>query len=352
MSRTPWLAAVLSCTVSVGVANAQGPRPAGEIDGGAAASSAASAGAPAMLWGDSSRLGRPFAKDPSVIRFGGRYLLYYSMPGFGDGRPNDGWGVGIAESRNLRDWTKVGEFLAAEDYEGHGIAAPQALVVDGRVHLFYQSYHPGAGPSPIDAICHAESADGLTFTRDASNPIFHPSGSWNAGRAIDAEVVRHAGKWFLYAATRDPGMKVQMLTGAVSEGGFDRAAWKMIGDGPLLKPDLPWEQACIEAPTVVTRGDTMFMFYAGAYNNAPQQIGLARSSDGVTWRRVSDTPFLRNGEPGTWNSSESGHPGVFVDEDGTTYLFYQGNDDKGRTWRLSFVKIAWREGMPVLAPEH
>jgi hypothetical protein len=93
----------------------------------------------------------------------------------------------------------------------------------------------------------------------------------------------------------------------------------------------------------------MFMFYGGAYNNAPQQVGLARSTDGVTWTRVSNEPFLRNGAPGTWNSSESGHPGVFVDEDGTPYLFYQGNDDKGHTWKLSFVRLAWRDDVPVIA---
>jgi hypothetical protein len=81
------------------------------------------------------------------------------------------------------------------------------------------------------------------------------------------------------------------------------------------------------------------MFYAGGYNNAPQMIGLATSTDGLTWKRTSDQPLIPNGAPGTWNSSESGHPGVFVDEDGTILLFYQGNNEKGRTWYLSNVKI-------------
>lgn len=309
-----------------------------------AAQPAGGTASPEMLWGDASRLGRPFAKDPSVIKFGGRYLLYYSMGPTSDERPNDGWGVGIAESRNLRDWTKVGEFVAAEPYEGRGVAAPFALVLDGRVHLFYQSY----GLGPTDSICHAVSTDGLRFERDASNPIFRPTGAWTVGRAIDAEVVRHGGRWLLYVATRDPQMKVQMLAGAVSEGGFERQAWKMLADQPLLKPELPWEQECIEAATVMHQGETLFMFYAGAYNNKPQQVGLARSTDGVTWTRVSNEPFLRNGAPGTWNSSESGHPAVFVDEDGAAYLFYQGNDDAGRTWKLSFVRLGWRDGVPVI----
>ena len=297
-----------------------------------------------MLWGDESRLGRPFAKDPSVIRFGGRYLLYYSMPGSGG---VEGWAVGIAESRDLIDWKKTGEVLPDHDYETKGLAAPFAKVIDGRVHLFYQTY----GNGPKDAICHAVSGDGLRFEKDATNPVFHPTGAWNAGRAIDAEVVNFRGRWFLYAATRDPAMKRQMVVGAVAEAGrgFGRDAWKMAADRPLLEPELPWEKDCIEAPSVVVRGDEMIMFYAGAYNNAPQQIGCARSRDGIRWERIGKEPFLAAGAPGSWNSSESGHPGAFVDEDGRTYLFFQGNPDKGRTWLLSFVRVGWRGGRPYLA---
>jgi hypothetical protein len=113
---------------------------------------------------------------------------------------------------------------------------------------------------------------------------------------------------------------------------------------------LPWEQDCIEAPSVVIRGDTMFMFYAGAYNNAPQQIGVARSRDGIHWERIGKEPFLPAGKPGSWNSSESGHPGAFVDEDGETYLFFQGNNDKGHTWLLSFVRVGWKDDMPFVKP--
>ncbi len=297
-----------------------------------------------MQWGDTSRLGRPFAKDPSVVRFQGRYLLYYSMPGGPEGM--NGWAVGIAESRDLRNWKKVGELLPTEAYEAKGLAAPGARVIDGKVHLFYQTY----GNLQKDAICHAVSSDGLHFTKDASNPVFRPSGAWTVGRAIDAEVVPFRGRWFLYAATRDPQMKVQMLTGAVAEAGkgFGREAWKMIGEGPLLKPELGWEQDCIEAPAVVQRGDVLYMFYAGAYNNAPQQIGVARSTDGIHWERMSKEPFLAVGKPGSWNSSESGHPGVFVDDDGKTYLFYQGNNDKGKTWFLSFVEVGWKADGPYL----
>ena len=52
--------------------------------------------------------------------------------------------------------------------------------------------------------------------------------------------------------------------------------------------------------------------------------------------------------PGEWNACESGHPYVFADVDGQTYLFYQGNNDMGQTWYPSYVKVEWDSGYPRL----
>lgn len=306
---------------------------------------AAAPAAPAMHWADTTR-GRPFAKDPSVVRFRDRYLMYYSVPPFGDKRPNDGWVIGIAESRDLTAWTKIGELLPAQECESKGLCAPGAWVRGNRLHLFYQTY----GNGPKDAICHAWSEDGVKFARDASNPIFAPQGDWTVGRAIDAEVFPVGDQLLLYFATRDPAFKVQMVgvAGAPLDSDYSRSQWRQLVDGPVLKPELPWEKKCIEAPTILRRGDTLWMFYAGGYNNEPQQIGVASSRDGLKWTRFSDQPLLPNGGPDAWNASESGHPGVFVDRDGRTHLFFQGNRDKGKTWYLSRVEITWEQSRPIV----
>src|SRR5690606_10966011 len=97
------------------------------------------------------------------------------------------------------------------------------------------------------------------------------------------------------------------------------------------------------------REGRLYMFYAGADNNWPQQIGVSVSDDDVNWERLSDKPFLPNGKPGEWNESESGHPHLFTDEDGRSYLFFQGNNDKGRSWYISRQEVIWNEGLPQLA---
>ena len=305
---------------------------------------------PAMKWADETRVGKPFSKDPSVIRFKDRYLMYFSLPPF-DAKlaPTNapkGWSIGIAESQDLISWKKIGQLGPEQACDKNGLCAPGAVVLEGRVHLFYQTY----GNGPKDAICHAVSDDGLRFTREPQNPVFRPHGAWTSGRAIDAEAFPFNGKLLLYFATRDPNMVTQMVGVASADltSDFGPAAWTQLQDGPVLKPELPWERKCIEAPSLLRHGDRLYMFYAGGYNNEPQQVGVASSADGVTWTRVSQEPLLPNGKPGAWNASESGHPGIFGDADGKTWLFFQGNNDKGKTWFLSNVKVGWKDGLPVV----
>ncbi|MCC6581251.1 MAG: glycoside hydrolase, partial [Phycisphaeraceae bacterium] len=151
-----------------------------------------------MYWADDTRFGRPYSKDPTVVRFNNRCLMYFSIPPFPvDRMPAGGpkgWNIGIAESDDLVHWRKVGELHPEQDPERNGLCAPGAIVFQGKVHLFYQTY----GNGPKDALCHAVSDDGVKFTRDPSNPIFMPTGSWNSGRAIDAEVVPFGDRLLLY----------------------------------------------------------------------------------------------------------------------------------------------------------
>lgn len=302
---------------------------------------------PKMYFTDTSSNGILVAKDPVVVKFKGKYLMYYSKRSFRDEKDGmQGWNIGVAESTDLYQWKKIAEINPVAEYERRGLCAPGALVRDGKIHMFYQTYGNGAK----DAVCHAWSTDGIHFERDSSNPIFSPKGKWTNGRAIDAEVYLFKNNYFLYFATRDSAGVIQKqgVAKAHANTDFSRDDWRQASNDAILQPTLPWEGQCIEAASIIKRNNKLYMFYAGSYNNMPQQIGVAESSDGVTWRRHSDKPFLANGVSGTWNSSESGHPGIFEDSNGDTYLFYQGNDDKGRSWYLSNVKIGWNKNGPFV----
>jgi predicted GH43/DUF377 family glycosyl hydrolase len=297
-----------------------------------------------MMYADSTRRAKPFSKNPYVIRFKNRYLMYSSvLPVIG----SEAREIEITESYDLKHWRNVGFLNIQEPYERNGISAPCALVIKDKVHLFYQTYGNGKN----DAICHAVSDDGITsFKRNPTNPIFKPDGSWNCGRAIDAEVFLYQGKYFMYYATRDPNFKIQFqgVATAPIHTNFNREDWTHVSkEEPILKPELDWEGDCIEAASIIQRNGMLYMFYAGAYDNYPQQIGVATSQDGISWKRLFQEPFLRNGKLGEWNQSESGHPDIFDDGD-KTYLFYQGNKDQGNTWWISNVEVKWNKNGPFL----
>ncbi len=314
---------------------------------------------PRMYYADDVS-GVPFSKDPAVVKFKGKYWLYYSVSPY-KGKPTVGWTIGVATSDNLVDWTKVSELRNTGEAEAKGFTAPGAIVLRGKIHLFYQTY----GNGKRDAICHAWSDDGLEFVRNPTNPIFRPTGNWTVGRAIDADVIPYRGKLLLYWATRDPEMKIQMqgVSAAPLDSDFTREDWTQLNlDGPILAPtvptklddpnlDLAWEKRCVEAAAMARHNGRLYMFYAGGYNNDPQQIGVAVSDDGVSFKRLSDKPLVPNGPPGSWNSSESGHPFLFQGDDGQDYLFYQGNHTRGKSWHLSVVPIDWNDGQPIPAPE-
>ena len=296
-----------------------------------------------MLYSDSNGSRENFAKDPAVVRFGDTYFLYYSVYE-ADG---DRFVIGIAKSSDMESWEYCGTVTSTQECEKNGIAAPGAYIENGTVHLFYQTY----GNKRLDAICHAVSSDGINFTKDETNPIFRPTDDWCCGRAIDADVIAHDGKLFLYFATRDHAMKIQKQGAAFAPLGSDysRGTWTQAHCGSVLTPEFIWEGECIEAAATLTHNGKIYMFYGGSYNCTPQQIGCAVSDDGVFFKKLFTSPFIENGKDGDWNASESGHPYAFTDTDGKHYLFYQGSPDGGKSWYLSRCRIEFDGDTPYVA---
>ena len=303
-----------------------------------------------MVYGDSTRTGIPYSKDPTVIRIGKEYYMYYSVPAYSKKlMPKDaakeelGWNTAIARSKDLVNWTRVGE-LVLRDSKGsriYGAVAPCVKVFDGKIHMFYQKMWEPAGHK--NNIWHATSKDGITFTNAYDEPVFIPEAKWCGTRCIDAEVYKAGKKMILMFATRDPKGKIQMLgmAEAAYKSDYGPGKWTLVSkDGPFLKPDYDWEGHCIEAPTVIKEGKFWYLFYAGAYNHEKQQIGLAVSSDGIHFDRINPgEPFFRSGENGSWNAWESGHPGVFRDKDGQVYLFFQGKAKQNSNYFLSVCRV-------------
>ena len=302
-----------------------------------------------MLYTDISRCGpeKPLAKDPTVIRHNGRYLMYYSVQGYPKEKAPAGikpglWTSAIAESADLIHWKRIGDLEIKRPVAIYGIVAPCVKKFDGKIHLFGQA--PGV-PGGQNQIWHATSEDGIHFECADDKPAFTPQNSWSISRSIDAEVYRLGDDMILLFATREkPDGRVQRLGIARAPYGssYGAGCWKELSlEKPLLEPEEPWEMSCIEAATVILHRGVHYLLYAGAYNHERQQIGAAYSMDGLHYKRFSKEPVLTHGAPGSWNAWESGHPGLFQDDDGQIYLFYQGKKTQKGDYSLSCLKVTF-----------
>src|SRR4051794_10251086 len=74
------------------------------------------------------------------------------------------------------------------------------------------------------------------------------------------------------------------------------------------------------SPTVTLVGNNYLMLYCGGFGDE-DQIGLATSSDGVTWTRSSSDPVISNAESQAWASFRE-IPITLMYEDGIYKLWF------------------------------
>jgi hypothetical protein len=84
------------------------------------------------------------------------------------------------------------------------------------------------------------------------------------------------------------------------------------------------------------------MLYTGRDRGEMRRIGLARSPDGVTWRRLPPGSVLSGGQ--AWNAKVVCDPSVLVDEGRIRVWF--GGGDVARPSELLHGRI----GFAILAP--
>jgi sucrose-6-phosphate hydrolase SacC (GH32 family) len=67
------------------------------------------------------------------------------------------------------------------------------------------------------------------------------------------------------------------------------------------------------------------MYYLGQDRARRQQIGLARSADGVVWHKLRSNPVLAMGEPGGMDDRGLGEPAVWQSQ-GWYWMLFTGRD--------------------------
>jgi predicted GH43/DUF377 family glycosyl hydrolase len=139
---------------------------------------------------------------------------------------------------------------------------------------------------------------------------------------------------------------------------------------PLLKPGSngDWDDKQVLAPHVLKTDDGYIMYYTGVNAAGVQRIGMATSTDRVTWTKYndpattdqsfanSDPVFQPNSEKGAWDAAWVQQPRVFQTADGWIMIYRGVSDSRGTNMKLGLAistdGIHWERysGNPIFQP--
>jgi hypothetical protein len=118
---------------------------------------------------------------------------------------------------------------------------------------------------------------------------------------------------------------INIGSAATSSSPAGASGWSKSASNPVLTPSTSgWDNGLVASPSVIKVGGAYMMYYEGQDTTSyTWHIGLATSSDGITWTKSSSNPVLSPGASGNWDSFEVRYPSVHYD--GSTYrMWYWG----------------------------
>lgn len=203
------------------------------------------------------------------------------------------------------------------------LGQPSVLFENDTIKMWYAA----AGNDMKARICYAYSLDGVQWIKndspviDVGNP-----GTWDCGWLDTPEIVRDASgyKMFYYGDTTQQFAAISSAMGMAYS--TDGIHWtKHPGNPVFTKGNIgDWDGSWVESPAVIydDSSNLYMMWYNGIDTSTWKvQIGLATSSDGVTWTRNANNPVLSAGAWGEYDDMWLGTPAV-IKENGIYKLWY------------------------------
>ncbi len=237
----------------------------------------------------------------------GEYLMFY----IGQCYQHDDWYVGLAHSKDLKNWRKDENNplinFSQNGQEYNFVDCPSTIKHQGQYYLFYETKVEGFEKKPWikkviknNVICRLPVGLRRFFIRLKRDYHDHKGISL----AIDHARGR---KVFLY----------------ISDNYLDFSKSKRL-DILDFAPSGQWDSQGIFSPRVYKFKDEFYLLYGGSDGHKVCS-GLAVSDDLLNWQRCEYNPILKNGEKGQWDENHALIVDIIELEDGYCG-FYEGED--------------------------
>ncbi len=193
----------------------------------------------------------------------------------------------------------------------------------------------------------ATSPDGLSWSKQGKVQSSDPA-SWEAGYIAANGSVLDVNGEFLHWYQGGPKGKNSIGLARSKDGKtFRKLAHPVLTPGPYGS----WDEVSIGDPFVLRAAGKFWLFYLGEDRARRQRLGLARSADGITWTKLRSNPILELGEPGSFDENGLGEPAVWA-AGGYWWMLYTGRD-AGEQRRIGLARsldgVRWERRPPVFA---
>ena len=265
--------------------------------------------------------------DISVLRERGIYRMWFSW------RPKKS--IALVESSDGIEWSKPFIVLGPNDNTDweNDLNRP-SVIKNGEL---YQMWYTGQARGK-SWIGYATSRDGKAWQHASDKPVLSAEESWEKVAVMCPHVI-YDDQAKLYRLWYSGGEQYEpdAIGYATSHDGL---AWTKHVGNPIFKRngDLDWEKDRVTACQVVPTTKGFVMFYIGFRDQHHAQIGMARSSDGITgWKRHPANPIIRPGES-KWDHDSCYKP--FAIFDGKKWLLWYN----GRRGGVEQIGLATHDG--------
>ena len=149
---------------------------------------------PGLFW-DSHHV-----SSPRIIKDGNIYRMYY----LGFANEYGEWNIGLATSADGINWTKNENPVVYSDYNEYQIQTGDIIKVNDIFYLFYAVHN-----LPYYEICLATSTDGVNFSKYENNPVVSVSKLWEGTGVKSPTVIFENGKFnMIYSAFPETGFGI------------------------------------------------------------------------------------------------------------------------------------------------
>lgn len=242
------------------------------------------------------------------------------------------------------------DYWHERDSDTFWVKIPDNLTSDAAtIYIYYGQTWSNVRPT--------DGAQGY-WKRYASNPILTTggAGAWDQYWVMIHCIIKVGSTYYgYYNGSSDGAQGGPWQIGLATSS--DGISWTKYGsDGLILSVGAggAWDDYSVGSPCVWQEDSTHFyMLYAGRRNITTYSIGLATSSDGITWTKSGSNPVMQHTDS-TWDEGNVVPGTRMLREGGTYYLYYWGGDT---AWAIGLAtstdRTTWTKSAnnPLLEPE-